>query len=141
MQFLNSKFKILNSNTGFIALTSLVIISAIVLAVSIGVSLRSVDGTKIGMAQEFGLSARVAAERCAEEALMRLKNDLLYTGGESIIEDGESCDIRPVGGSGNTNRIIETQSTVSGYTKKIRVIASQINPLIVIASWEIVADF
>jgi hypothetical protein len=129
------------SSRGFIALTSLVIISAIVLAISVGVSLRSTDGAKTGMEQEFSARALAAAHRCAEEALMRLKEDLQYGGGQSIIEMGESCDILPVAGSGNTNRTVETQSTISGRAKKIRVVAAQINPLLIIDTWDTIPDF
>ena len=141
MMIWHAKFEFPAAHRGFIALTSLVIISAIILAISLGVSLRGVDESKTGLSQELGTRAHAAVERCVEEALMRLKNDLLYAGGESIIEGGESCDIRAVGGSGNVNRTIEAQSTVSGYTKKIRAVASVINPLTVIESWQTIGDF
>ena len=134
-------YEIRKRKDGFIALISLVIISAIVLVVSLGVSLRSIDQTRSGMTNEFGMRALSSAERCAEEALMRLKNDLLYAGGESIIEGGETCEILPITGAGNTDRTVQTRSTISAHTKKISIVVSQVNPLLIIGSWNAVPDF
>lgn len=128
-------------NQGFIALISIIIIGAVILAVTIGLSLRSIGETDMALSGELSNRALALADACAEDALLKLKNDLNYSGNESIIIGGESCDILAIGGSGNFNRTINTQSAVSGYTKKIKVEVPQISPAMEIASWEEVADF
>jgi len=130
-----------SNQKGFIALISVLIIAALVLAISIGVSLRSVEETNMSLGEQESHRALALADLCAEQALMKLLSVLDYSGNESIIIDGESCDILTIGGSGNSDRTVQTRSTVSGYTKKVEVEVSRISPTMEIVSWEEVADF
>lgn len=131
----------IRNQQGFIALISVLIIGAVVLVISIGLSLRSVGETNMALSEQESHRALALANLCAEQALMKLESVLNYAGNESIIVGSESCTIRPVTGSGNLNRTVETQSTVSGYTKKVRVVVSRISPTIQITSWGEIADF
>jgi hypothetical protein len=128
-------------NQGFIALISILIIGALILAVSIGVSLRSIDETTMSMDQQESNRALALADLCAEQALMKLESVLNYAGSESITVDGDTCDILLITGSGNLNRTIKTQSTVSGYTRKVKLEVLQISPTMQISSWETVPGF
>lgn len=130
-----------NNQEGFIALISILIIGAIVLVISIGLSLRSIGETDMSLSEQESHKALALANLCVEQALMKLEAILNYAGNESIIIGSESCAIRPISGSGNLNRIVETQSTVSGYTKKIKAVVSQISPTMKITSWEEVSNF
>jgi len=103
--------------------------------------LRSIDETTMSLDQQESHKALALANLCAEQALMKLESVLNYNGSESIIIDGETCDILLITGSGNLNRIVKTQSTVSGYTHKVKVKISQVSPIMQISSWETVADF
>ena len=85
--------------------------------------------------------ALALANLCAEQALFKLVTTLNYSGNESIIIEGKSCEILSIEGTGNFNRVIKTQSTVSKYTKKIKIEVSQISPVVEISSWEEVSDF
>ncbi len=126
---------------GFIALTSILVLSAIFLSVSVSVAMRSIAQT----GTSFGLSAAYTANSlstlCVEYALIELTRTLNYTGDETIVLDGESCDILTISGSGNTNRTIQTISTVAEHTRRTEVVISEISPDIAIVSWESVTDF
>ena len=126
---------------GFIALISVLIIGAVVLVISIGLSLRSVGETDMSLGEQESHRALALANLCAEQALMKLESVLNYAGNESIIIGSESCTIRPVSWSGNLNRTVETQSTVSGYTKKVQAVVSRISPTMQVTSWQEVSDF
>jgi len=126
---------------GFIALTSVIIIGAVALAVGIGVSLRSIDEANMSLAEEMSFRSQVAAEGCGEYALQKLKDSLNYSGNEIIIIGDQECEILEVEGNGNSDRIVKVESTISGYTKKIKIEIGKINPSIEIISWENVADF
>lgn len=127
---------------GFIALVSILIVGALVLVVSIGVSLRAIGETQMSLGQEFGNRARVLADACAEYALMQLKNNLQYSGNETILlDETDSCDILPVEGSGNENRTVKTQATSTGFMRKIHIEIARVNPTTQITLWEEVADF
>lgn len=129
------------NKNGFIALISVLIIGVLVLIISIGLSLRSIGETNMSFNEEISGYALSLAEACAENALLKLRNDLNYSGNETIIIEGsDSCDILPVEGSGNFNRVIKTRSTIKGFTKKIRLDIAQVMPL-QISLWEEVKDF
>ena len=131
-----------NFTQGYIALISVVIVSALMLMVAIGLSLRSVSDLELSSAGESAARARALANACAEEAIVKLKGNLSYLGNETIIVDGgDSCTIVAVLGSGNTNRTIETQAVVNTYVKKIQVIILLLRPTLTISSWAEVPDF
>lgn len=132
----------LANQSGFIALISILIIGAVILTISIGLSLRSIGETNMALNEELSNRAAALSNACAEDALLKLKTNLSYAGGETIaVQSGLDCQILAVLGSGNTNRAIQTQSTVSGYTAKSQVIVSQVRPVTIISSWEKVSDF
>lgn len=125
---------------GYIALISMLIIGALVLVISVGVSLRSLGEADMSSGKEKAHRALALADLCAEVGLMKIVSVLNYAGSESIIVDGKSCDILPVEGSGNS-KTLKTKSAVSGYTRKLKVSISQISPTVTISDWEEVADF
>lgn len=125
---------------GFVALISILIIGAVVLVISIGLSLRSISETDMSLSQQQANNALSLANLCAEQALMKLESVLNYSGSETLNIDGNSCSILAITGSGNTNRIVTTQSAVGGYTRKVKVVVSQISPIMQISSWNEVAD-
>jgi len=136
-----NSFRKHTSERGFIALISILIIGAVVLVISIGLSLRSIGETNMSLSEQESHRALALANVCAEQALMKLESFLNYSGSESIIIGSESCDILAVSGSGNFSRTVETQSTVSSHTRKVQVFVSQISPIMQLTSWEEVADF
>lgn len=126
---------------GFIALISVLIIGAVVLMITIGLALRSQAETAISFSEQESHRALALANLCAEQALLKLENTVNYAGNESIMMDGESCEILLIDGSGNLHRTVKTQSTVSKYTKKVKVKVLQTSPVMQIVSWEEVSDF
>ncbi|MFH1956382.1 MAG: hypothetical protein ABIJ28_01930 [Patescibacteria group bacterium] len=128
-------------NKGYIALISVLIIQALILAIIIGIFLRSNTEIKLALGEQLSGKSRALAEACAEYALQQLKNNSNYSGNESIIIDGnDSCDILPIETSGS-DKIVKTQSAVSGYTRKIKINVIQINPEMFTSYWNEVPDF
>jgi hypothetical protein len=128
-------------DNGFIALISVVIIEALILLISIGVSLRSITESNISLDEQWSNRALSLSNACAEIALMKIESVLNYNGNEIIMIDGDSCEIMPLEGSGNTNRIIKTQSAIMNNARKVEVKIAQISPVMRITSWKEVADF
>jgi hypothetical protein len=135
----------LNPQRGFIALTAVLIISAVVLTISIGLAVRSVGESKMSLDSQKSHRAMALANLCAETALMKLESVFQYSGDEVIMIDTEPCHILPVEGSGNLSRTVKTQSTttISGqvYVKKVKIVVSQISSEMRVTSWEEVSDF
>jgi hypothetical protein len=123
-------------NSGYVALFAVIITSALLLVIGLGASMRGIDSLSLSEAGTYSLEARLLADACAEEALMKLKSDLSYTGNESIIVSGaESCSIVSVSGSGNTDRTVITEASVNGYVRRLMVEVTEVNPALVIGSW------
>jgi nitrate/TMAO reductase-like tetraheme cytochrome c subunit len=127
----------LQSNKGFIALITVLIIFAIVLLVGLSISLLSINEAQMGLKKSQSSQAYFLANLCAENALMKLKENINYSGNETIEIEGGSCQILPIEGKW----IIKTISNFQNQVKKIKIIVSQVNPQMLISSWQEVADF
>ncbi|MBI4458199.1 hypothetical protein HY633_04510 [Candidatus Uhrbacteria bacterium] len=126
---------------GYVALLSLIIVGAVVLALVVGASARSVGEARMSLGQQESHRALALANLCAERALFKLESVLNYAGDETLAIGADTCVIRPIGGSGNLNRTVEAYSTVSDYTKKVKADVTQISPSLQVGSWQEVADF
>ena len=125
---------------GFIALFSILVLGALLLIVVIGASTRSIEETQTSIANDASSKALAMANLCAELALLKIQSTLNPIS-EDISVDGNTCTIVAYLGSGNTNRIIQTQSKVLVYTRKVVVSVSQVSPVLTVTSWKEVADF
>lgn len=126
---------------GYIALISVIIMSALAILIGVGVLTRALEESSIQDAQEYAARAEAAATHCAETALMKLKTSQAYAGNETLSVNGDACRIRAVGGSGNENRTIQTTSTVMGASRNIAIYVQQIDPTLLVSSWQDVANF
>lgn len=126
---------------GYVALVSVLIVGIVALSITTSVILLGLGSSRTGFVLEQTEQARGLATACAERALDKLRKDLNYTGNETITLGQGSCQIRPVLGSGNTNRTIETTGTVGTIVKKVKVIIAQVTPQTQLTSWQEVNDF
>lgn len=126
---------------GYIALVSILIISAVLTLITLAASQLGIGQLKIAVGQSQASASLYLAQACAEAALRRLKEDVNYQGDESIDINGQTCQVLTIEGGGNQNRLVKTQSSLYGYAKKIKIEISRVNPAIEIKSWQEVADF
>lgn len=133
-----------NKQHGFIALTSILIISALILLLVVGVSLRSIGATNIALDFHQATRALTAANACAEIGLMKLLTTHNYLGNETIAIGSQNCFIAnsaTTTANPNLNRTFKTTSTVANFTRKNQVAITQVSPTTTISSWQEVADF
>jgi len=126
---------------GYIALISVLIISAILMLIALSASHFGISQLTMALQKNQSSESYYLAMACAEEALMKLKEDLGYRGDETLNIDGASCNILRVEGRGNKDRIIKTRSNAHNQTKKIKIEINRVNPETKIKSWQEVADF
>ncbi len=107
----------INDQRGFIALITIVVLSAILLTIGLTISSASLSQLVATFGSSQSARAIQVADTCAEEGYQRLKYDSAYTGGTVPI-DIYSCTIT-VSGSGST-RTVDTQVTVGNYTRRVR---------------------
>jgi len=127
----------LKKQKGFIAITTVLIISALVLMIGIGISLESIGETKMGLQRSLSSQSYYLTNLCVEQTLMKLKENSSYSGDETINVENGSCTILPIEG----NWTIKVSAFSSGQIKKMKLIVSQIDPEIIVDSWEEVAEF
>lgn len=124
------------NNNGFIALISILAISAIGGTIALGLILLGVNSTRTGLVYIQSAQARSLANACMEEALMRLRESVYYSGNETLTLTTGECQILTVTGTGNTNRTINTTATVTNTIRKVEVVVATINPAISVTSWK-----
>lgn len=124
-------------NKGFIFLVTILIFFAILLSIGLAISLLSVWRMKMGFQKFQSSKAYYLANLCGEEALMSLKEDVDYPGNETMTEEGGNCQILPIEG----NWVIKVIGNFQNQTKKMRIVVSQVDPEMVIDSWQEVAEF
>lgn len=126
---------------GFIALASVLILSAIFLSMSIGIASRAISEATTDIAFREYDTAQYLAETCAEHARMELERTLDYAGNEGILLDEGSCDILPIGGAGNANRILRVESQVGSHVYRIEDDIQAVSPHMIITTSERVINF
>ena len=122
---------------GFIALITDFIIISIALLISLGFALLGISEMDMGFKKTQSSQAYFLANLCAEQALMKLKEDINYQGPETINIDNSNCQILQIEGQW----IIKTIGNAQNNIKKMRISVSRVNTKIIIDSWQEVADF
>ncbi len=128
------------SESGFITLTSVIILAAIGTAIVTSVLLLSVSSTRNAFAEQQSYQARALADACGEEALQQIWNLNSFTGTNTITLGQGSCTYT-VTNTGGTTRKITASGTVGTIVRKIQISLSAVNPNITVSSWQEVADF
>ncbi|MBU1349050.1 hypothetical protein KJ781_03205 [Patescibacteria group bacterium] len=132
----------MTTRPGFIALISVLLLSAVAMLIAGGVLIRAVGGLNMSVTNEEQMDAHLGATQCMEHALMNLRRSSRYLGNETLaLQGGHTCHILPVSGTGYYNRTIQATSTVDGATRKISVVVSRLVPVLLVTSWQEVADF
>lgn len=142
LDFLNKS----KNSRGYVALMSVLIISAIgVIIVTSLLSLGTSYQRSIFVIQQQ-FNTQSLSHACSNVALMKIKLDALYEGGESINFGADNCDILPIT---QTNGLytIKIQSVSNYISQKTQIVVSRIeNPdtfavTLTIESWKNMADF
>jgi hypothetical protein len=119
------------TESGFIALMSVIIISALMMAVSFALSMSGFLARANVTDSEYKERSMALADGCADDALVKLAANSAYAGNETPVDI--ACTILPITTVGS-QRIIKTTASVQGATTNIQVTAT-LDPLTVI-SWQ-----
>ncbi len=111
------------------------------IAVSVSLILLGLAAGQSGLSVRQSAQAWEYASTCAERALRSLRTDPTYVGNETFTFSSGSCDIRAVGGSGNTGRSLCTDGKSGDSTRRLEVSITRLYPSAVISSWREVPGF
>jgi len=118
---------------GFVALTSVLLLSSIALLVSLVAVGNMVLALRDSVGAADGSRAHALAVGCADVALLRLKVNSGYTGNEVVPVDSLTCHISALTENGDA-RTIYADATVNDAVSRVKVEVSDVNTLTV-SSW------
>ncbi len=123
------------TKNGYITLISVLVVSAISVAVSVSLLLLGLSFSQTSYALQQSNQAKGLANACAEEALEQIRTTTSFTGAGNLTFGLGSCTytVLSTGGEGRT---ILASGTVDNTIRKVSVIIDSINPLITASSWQ-----
>lgn len=121
-----------SSRSGYAALASVLLISAITLSVVTSFALMSISSSQTTVEDTKQISSFTLVESCAEEALLQIRNNNTVV--SSITLPQGSCTVTINSHIGAAWVFTET-GTQNGYTKSIQVSATR-NANVSITSWQ-----
>jgi hypothetical protein len=125
-----------NNEGGFMAFTSLLVVTSVALVTVLSVSFLGIGEVKSSLDTKKSIETRAIAESCVEEALLRTKGDQSFLSGSMSVGEG-TCTISIT--ADGSDKIIYVSAEIgdpAGYVKRIRVVVKQFGTGIVIAEWE-----
>ncbi|MBI2013728.1 MAG: hypothetical protein HYS87_02800 [Candidatus Colwellbacteria bacterium] len=129
------------NNNGYIALTSVILISALTITIVLAVSWRGYVGQGNVQESYYKEISASAAKACANTAILRLSENPLYAGNETINIGQDSCTILPIEDIIEIppKKAIKATSTVLEAVTNLYVVIENITLSLV--SWEEVESF
>ncbi len=126
---------------GFIALTAVLVVSALFLSVIIGATVRSINATKAIHALQYGKNAEVLAYACADYALAEHVKQLHYLGSQTLNFPTGSCTIELIVEEADGVRTIDTVGESSGHIHRVRIELSGTGNAVTVGSYKSVVAF
>jgi hypothetical protein len=125
---------------GYIALISVILMSALGLGIMLSVVATGVDASKTDFSLQQSGAARSIASSCAEEALQRIvETGTTSSNGNLSIASG-TCTYLITSTAGQ-NITIQSTGILGTVTSKIKVVLATTSPAVSLSSWEEVVDF
>ena len=127
-------------NKGYIALISVILISAIGVAIMLSVIASGITAAKTDFSIQQGGGVRSITSSCAEEALQKIAETGTTSSNSSLAIASGTCTYLITSTNGQ-NITISATGNIGTITSKIKVIIATTTPAITLSSWEEVADF
>ena len=129
--------RFIDSEQGYVALISAIIISVVLVMIAISLSTASFFSRFNVSDAEYKKRSSNLAEACADQALLKYAQDSSYSGNEDIPVGADSCHIRSVGISG-TNLVVQTKAEfpASGSQRAVTNLEIQVDSTFTLVSWK-----
>lgn len=124
-----------DTQSGYVALISVLIIGAVSLAVASALLITGADAQQENLARQQSAKARQAAAGCIDEALQQIHDAPAFTGTASITIAGTQCTYT-VTNTGASTRTIDASSTSGIAIRKIQAYATIGASSLSISSWQ-----
>ena len=125
---------------GYIAFISVLVVSAIGLAIMLSVITAGITASKTDFSLQQLSGARSMAFSCAEEALHQISETGTTTGVGNLAIASGTCSYMILSTNGQ-NIVIQSTGHIGTVTSKAKVTIASTTPIVSLSSWEEVADF
>jgi hypothetical protein len=122
---------------GYVLLVSAMIIGLMLIGLAVAATRTLISEHASTIVIEHEDDARSLAEGCADTALLKLRNNVNYTGNETVTINGQTCTIKPLLTSPYR---LQTEATVSSQPYRLQITLSSLSPL-TISAWQRVTSF
>lgn len=126
---------------GYITLSFVIVLGLISTFVVTSLLYLNANAFKLVEVESEYMLAMYGAESCAEITMNNLQGNLAYPAGDVIVIDDTTCNIVAILGTGNNNRTVQVIAVNGDATARLEVGISEVQPNVVISSWERVASF
>ena len=134
-------FLVINRNTkGYIALLSVIAVSAIGTAIMLAIILSGVNAARNDIVLQQGVAAGVLADSCGEEALQKILETATTSSLGNLTIDGNTCTYEVTSQNGQ-NITINSTGVVGTVSNRVKIIIATTSPSIVLSSWQEVDSF
>ncbi len=130
-----------STRSGYILLITILVIGAVASAILSSLMILGISANQVSFSVVQANQSLANAQACAEYGLMKLRQSPSYAGNEFITIGTDQCEILPVGGIGNNNRVICAEGKVGDSVRRLEVVINQVLPQTKIYSWQEVAVF
>ncbi len=129
-------------NQGFIALTSVILISAVIGVIIVSISVQTIDESQISLAFEKSRQSKYNALSCADNILLELSNDPNFTPASSLTidlggSDSIYCATTTLSDEPGGNQILRIESG-DEFVSKLEIDIASTTPEINISSFNFV---
>lgn len=107
---------------GFIAISTVVIILAVIIALTLVMSYAAINEAQSGLALYLGEESFTFVEGCVEDVMLKIRNDGTYSGTSITRPEGTCQIIYNAGTSRPTNWDITVTTTATDYHRTLNVI-------------------
>ena len=126
---------VIRRERGYIALLTVLIVSAIAIAISLVLLTTGINSQRSGLVEQQSKQARALAIACAQEALQQIHDNIGFTSTGNLSMGQGSCTYT-VTSTGTTTRSILATGTVGNVVRKIQTYATIGSSSISITSWQ-----
>lgn len=131
----------LRSRDGYVFLISVLSVGAMVTLIVSVLLLISTTFARSARSLEQSSQALGNVHACMERALLALRSDQAYTGGETVTFDDGSCRILPLGGVGAMDRTVCASGESGEAVRRMEADIAALFPSVTIRSWAEVPAF
>lgn len=131
--------KAIKTKKGYVALVSMLVVSAVGTAIMLSVLLRGVGSTRSIISFEQSQKAKMFANACAEQALEEIwrADDYAGNGNLGFVDGGCNYSVSGV----TVPKTVNATGTVGSVVRKVLVTVDSLHPYVTANPWQEIPDF